>query len=215
MSHSVVGRYVGLFCYRQCASRGDNPVPCDDKGSVVERGVLEEQVHYQASVYSRIDTVSCAYDFLKGSVVGNHDECSGLVFGHSSARLRHVVHGFASGYISGAALLAEYLVQEGSAFGAAHIPAAKSHQELSDLRLEDHDECDESHIQYGLHNVGHQPHIEGGDNNPDHIQRNDGNEDAHRRCPPDPSEDDEYDEGEQKYVQDVSKRQLQESENCQ
>ena len=74
---------------------------------------------------------------------------------------------------------------------ACKVSASQLHEEFSDFRLEDHDQRDESDVKHGLHDVGHQPHVECGDDDPDHIQRYDGEEDAHRGCAPDPSEDDE------------------------
>ena len=162
-----------------------------------------------------IYAVSGADDLLEACLVGYHDQGSGLVFGHSPACLGEVVHGFAAADVGAFLVLSTELVEEGAAFRAVHVSASELHEEFSDLRLEDHDEGYESDIKDGLHDVGHEPHVECGHYDPDDIQRYDGQEDAHGRSASDPSEYDVYQKGQKEYVEDVGEGHLKKAENSQ
>lgn len=104
--------------------------------------------------------------------MGDDDEGSGLVFGHSAACFRKVVDGLASADVGafGSSADAADPVEDGTALGAVHVSASELHQEFPDLRLEYHDEGDESDVEHGLHDVGHEPHVECGYDDPDHIK---------------------------------------------
>jgi hypothetical protein len=98
---------------------------------------------------------------------------------------------------------------------AVHVSASELHEEFSDFRLENDDDRYETDVKYGFHDVGHQPHVEGGYNDSDHVQRYDGDKYAHRRSAPDPTENEEDQQCKQKYVQNVRKGQLKKAEDRQ
>ena len=181
----------------------------------MKRRILEEEVHNKTAVDGCVDAVTGAYDFFERCVMGDDDEGSGLVLRHSAAGLRKVVHSLTAADVGGLAVLAEYLVKDHLTLPAVHIPASEPHQKLSDLRLEYHYERDESHVQHSLHNVGHKPHIECGDNDPDDIQRQDGDEYAHSGSASDPAEYDIDQKGKEQYVKYVGQRKLEKTENRQ
>ena len=159
-------------------------------------------------MYGRVNAVSRADDLLQRILVDDHYQCAGLVLRHSPACFCQVIDRLGTGQRTGLSL-AGYPVEDGTSLSAVHVSVAESDQELSDFRLENHDQGQHSHVQHHIHYGGHEPHVEGGDQHPDHIQGNDRHEDAHGRRSSDPAEKKEYDEAEQKYVQDVSDGQLQ------
>ena len=136
----------------------------------MQRRVLEEEVHYQTAVDRGVDRVSCAYDFFKRGLVCYHDEGACLVLRHPAACFRYVVDSFADAYVRALPVLAEELVEDGLALRAVHVSASEPHEELPYLRLEDDDDGDESDVKHGLHDVGHEPHVECRYDDPDHIK---------------------------------------------
>ena len=125
----------------------------------MERGVLEEQVHYQASMYRCVNVVSGAYDVVKRACVSNDDQGSGLVFGHSAAGLRNLIGRLAS--CAYALLAAHEPVHDLLAFRTLHPLVSDPDEELAYFRLENDDECDHTDVQDGLHERVHQSHVEG------------------------------------------------------
>ena len=177
----------------------------------MQRRVLEEQVHQKPSVYLRIDTVSRADEIVERCAVGNDDECAGLVFRHSSAGLGDFV-GFFACRSCGLDVSAEKSVEELLTFGAAHISVSESDEELSYLRLEDDDQSQHTDIKHHVHDGNHQSHVECSHYHSDHVQRYDGDEDAHCRCSANPPEKDEDDQAEQYYVENVRNGQFKKAE---
>ena len=182
VAHSIACRYVGPLCYRKGASGRQDPVACDHHRSVVERGVLEEYVHDQTSVDAGVDAVSRVYDLVKRHSLGEDDEGSGLVLRHSPAGLGQVVHRVAVRDVR--RVLSEYPVDDGPSLGVVHVPVAEAYQEFPDLRLEYHDEGEHTDVKHGLHEGGHEPHVECRDQHPDEVERHDGHKDAHGRRSP-------------------------------
>ena len=83
---------------------------------------------------------------------------------------------------------------------------------MPDLRLEDHDERDHSHVDERPEQGAHQLHVECRHDHSQDEQQDDGNKDIHSGRPSYPSENqiDEY--GYHQYVQNVRKRKVEESE---
>ena len=181
----------------------------------MERRVLEEQVHYEAAVDSCVYAVSCTDDFCQTCLVGYHYQCSGLVFRHSPACFGKVVYLVASADVGAFVIYSADPVDDGTASCAVHVSASQLHEEFSDLRLEYHDKGYKADVENGLHDVGHEPHVECGYDDSDYIQRYDGQEDAHGRCAPDPPEYDVYQKRQEKYVKHVREGHLKETENRQ
>ena len=210
MSHAVVRRYVGAFRDRKRTPCRNYPVAGNDHCAVVQRGILEEQVGDEASVYGCVDPVSGINDVVKRSLVLQYDKRSGLVFRHPSASFREVVHGLASRH--SCASLAKNHVYYLTSSGVVHIPVSEADEELSDFGLEYHDQCKHSDVEQCLHKGCHQPHVERRYQHPDEVQGHYGHENAHGRRPPQPLEGEEDHQTQQEYVKDVRKRHLEKSE---
>ena len=168
----------------------------------MQRRILEEQVHQKSSVYPGIDPVAGAYEIVQRSVVGNDDKCTCLVFTHSSAGLGDLVGLLTCGN-GRLGISAEKPCNELLTLGAAHVSVSEPDEELSDLRLEDHNQCEHTDIEDHVHDGGHQSHVECSHYHSDHVQRNDGDEDTHSRCSANPPEENENDQAEQYYVENI------------
>ena len=177
----------------------------------MQRRVLEEQVHDQSAVDAGVYPVSGADDVVQSVLVGDDDQGSGLVLGHSSACLGQVVHLFACAHLG--ALPTGELVDYGPALSVVHVSVSKPYQELSDLRLEYHDDREHTDIQYHVHDRAHEPHSESSHDDTDHIQRYDCYENAHGRGAFEPSEYEKYYNAQQKDVEDVGNLYLQKIES--
>ena len=124
----------------------------------MKRGILEEKVHYQTTVYFCIYLVACADYFLKRIVVSYDYQCTGLVFRHVSACLRNLIDCLIGIVASG--LPSEKTVYDFSPCRIGLESVAELNQEFSDFWLEDHDECKHSDIKDSLHDGRHQLHVE-------------------------------------------------------
>ena len=183
------------------------------KSTIVKWRVLEEEIHDETAVDACINSVSCADYLFKRVFVRNDNQSSCLFFGHSATCFSQVVHSL--GVLQcGRCGLAENPVDDGAALVAVHIPVSEPDEELSDLRLEDHDECKHSDIQNHIHYGCHQSHVECGHEHSDHIKRDDRHEDAHGRRASDPAEQEKYNEAQQQDIENVCDRQLQKAEKC-
>lgn len=214
MPHAVACGDVGPLGDREGASRRYYPVARNHEGSVVERGVLEEQVHDQTAVDGCIYVVACVYDVVKRGCMGYDYEGSGLVLGHSAACLRDFIGCLASGRTFGFPA-SEELVEDLLSLRALHPLVSDPYQELADFRLEYDDQCYETDVEHGLHDIGHKPHVEGRRQYTDHIEGDYRDEDAHRRCAFYPPESHINDKGQQEDVKYVCQRQVQEAEYLQ
>ena len=65
--------------------------------------------------------------------------------------------------------------------GTVHIPVAESDEELSDFRLENHNQRNHSHVQNRIQERCHELHVERRHENAYEIERNDCDKDAHSR----------------------------------
>ena len=213
VAHAVVGRDVCPFGDREGAAGCHYPVAGNHHCAVVKRRVLEEEIHDQSAVDSCVYPVSGADDFIKRSVMCDHDKRSGLVLRHSAAGLCEVVHGLASDGVC--SLSSQDPVHDGTSLCAVHVSVAEPDEEFPDFRLEDDDQGYDSHIQHHVHDGRHQPHVECLHHDPDDVERHDGHEYAHRRRTFDPSEHEEDDQSQKDDVENVRKGQLKEAEKRQ
>ena len=129
------------------------------------------------------------------------DERSCLFFRHSSARLCQVVDGLAVFLML--LLPSHQSVNDSLASRTVHVPVAKSGKELSDLRLEYHDQRKHSDVKNHVHDGGYEPHVEGCHKNSGQVERYDSNEDADCGRTFQPSESQKDNQAEKQNVQDV------------
>ena len=139
------------------------------------------------------------------------DKGSGLVFGHAAACFGEVVHLFARAHL--VVLPSGELVDDGPAPGVVHVSVSEPYEEFPDLRLEDHDDGEDTDVKYHVHDGDHESHVEGSHDDADHVQRYDCHEDAHCRGAFEPSEHQEYDYAQQKDVQNIDNLYLQKIES--
>ena len=110
VAHAEPRREVGALRDREGAAGGDDAVAGDDHGAVVERGVLEEDVHDQAPADLGVHHVAGGDDVLQGILLLDDDERSLLLRGHLPAGFGDLLQG--AGVHPAAAPAGEHLLQE-------------------------------------------------------------------------------------------------------
>ena len=183
--HSVVRRNVGTSRDRQCAPRCDYPVGADDHRPVMQRGILEEYVHYQSPGDLRVHDVPGLDDEVERILAWEHDQRPGLVGGHGSARLGDLVDRASCHLL---VLDAHKLVEEVAAFSGHPIARAELHQKVPHLGLEYDDERDHAHVDERPEQGAHQLHVECRHDHSQHEKQDDGDEYIHCRRPSYPPE---------------------------
>lgn len=141
--HSLTWRDVRTLCYRQGATCCHDMPVVDNDRSVVERGVLEEQIHYQTSVYQGIDLVAGFHYEIQAHLMRNDDECTGFLLGHRTACLGNLLYG---SIVHRQILIPEELVQEDARAAPESRAYAEPHEKMADLRLEDDDYREHTHV---------------------------------------------------------------------
>ena len=209
VAHAETGRDVGPVGDGEGAARGHDAVSGYDHRSVVERGVLEKQVHDEAPADRRVDLVAGADDVLEVVAVGEDHQGAGLVVGHGAAGFGDFVHG---GGVKLGGTAAQDAVEEFAAAGAEFHLAADPEEEMADFGLEDDDEGEHADVHEGAEQGAHKLHTERIDDDHQDVDDEDGQEYVQRGGVADPPEHDEDDQGDQQDVQYVNQGHSQEAE---
>ena len=204
--HSESCRNVLPVGNRQGTARSYNAAAVYYHRSVVERGVLEEQVQYQSAVDRRVDPVPGLYYVLETVNVREDDKRPGFRVGHRTAGFCDFVE------VRGLEVLpflAEEFLDDHPRSRAELCLRAYPVEEMPDLRLEDHDKGQDADIDERPQQRAHEFHVEGVDDDHQHVDHDDCQEDIQRRRIADPAECNENNQGNQKDVQQVHRRHVQ------
>ena len=202
VTHSVRGGKVQPVRYGEGAAGGYDAVVAYNHCTVVQGGILEEKVLYEALGDAGVHYVAGVDYALQVVPPADDDEGADLM-------VAHILHG---GHKVGECLVLkvfrlvapEEVAEDGVvAGGAAYVV-----EEAAYLRLENDDDGEGADVQYGAEHRGGHLHIEGHSQHPDHQDYYDGNEDVHGGRAADPSEDDKNDRRHQYDVDKIDKREM-------
>ena len=177
----------------------------------MQRRILEEQVHQEPAVDQAVNPVARFDNILQRRLVGKDDQGAGLAFRHGPAGLRNLLDHFAVHpfFADSQKLTEEGLACPGQSVGPQAV------EEMTDFRLENHNERQHAHVDERAQQGAHQFHVEGCHDHPQEEQGHQGDENVHRRRAPDPPEGQVDDAGHHEDIQDICGRHVHKTENFQ
>ena len=182
----------------------------DNHGTVVQGGVLEEDVHDEPAVDIGLETVSGGDVLVHGILVLQHDEGAGLFGRHGADGFSQLLHALAS-----------HLLFLDTQEAVENLPAparnarlnGQAVQQMADFRLEQDDDGQNAHVQEGVQQHRHHAHIEGAhhglENEDKHQDQNDVQDCT---VSPDAPDEEKDDGGHHENVQQVCPAETQKSE---
>ena len=208
-----MGRDVRAVGHRQLAARGGDPVADNDHRAVVQRGILEEDVHDEPAVDLRVEAVARVHELVHRGLVLDDDEGAGLFRRHGPHGLHQFLHAPAPEPLL---LDAEEAVEQvARAAGNARLHG-HAVQQVADFRLEDDDDRQDTHVQQGAQQHRHHPHVQGRRDGLPHQEQGQHQHDVqHRGVAPDAPQQEIDQQRDHPDVQDVRPAELQESEYAQ
>ena len=147
--------HIGVMAYGKYASGGFYASAIDDHGSVVERGVLEENVLYQARVYLGVDYVAALLVVFEWHILLYHYQRAGLAFRHVHACIHDRHH--AGVYVLGVLLLP--VVEK----GCEKFPplfGSQFHEKPLYLVLENDHEYEQTYAHHFVEDGAYELHLE-------------------------------------------------------
>ena len=158
MPHAITGRKVASVCYGKGAACRYDAVVTYDHRSVVQRGILEEDIHDQTATDLRIQGVSSSDDVFELDLASDDDEGAGLLFRHLQAGLGYLGNGFCVHLIVVAAR--KESPEQGTVLDGRAGLFAKGVKKTAYLRLEDDDEGDCTHVDHRSQQRGNHLHAQ-------------------------------------------------------
>ena len=204
---------VRPVCHGKLAAGGHNTVSLDYHGAVVQRGILEENVHYQASVNLGLKAVSRGHNLVQGRFLLDHNEGAGMLRRHGADGFREFHHrAGAHPFLLDAQQPVE---QVPGAFGQARIDGQPV-EHMPDFRLEQDDDGQYAHIQEGIEQHRHHAHVKRAHNGLQHQQDHQHQHDIeHGGVSPDAPDEEIDDGGHHQDVQHIGPPEAEESEYAQ
>ena len=205
-----MGGNVRAVGHRQLAAGGGDMVSHDDHGAVVQRRILEEDIHDEPAVDIGFKTVSGGHIVLHGGFMLQNDEGSGLFGRHGADGLYQFLHALgAHDFLFDAQQPVEQLA---GAPREARLHR-KSVEQMADFRLEQDDEGQHTHIQEGVQQHRHHAHVQGAYHSlEDQEDHQDGHNVQYGGVSPDAPDQEKDKRGHHQDVQDVGPAEAEETE---
>ena len=146
MAHTQVAAQVHVFAQRQHTARAQYPPVADDDRAIVHGRLHEEDVLQQLGGHGGVQRRAAAHHVVQPDVTLEHNQHAGLALGHFAAGDDRLVDG---------RLQRRLLLDGVESLEYLDIAAAHLFQDLPDLRLEQDNDGDDTHLYQVSHDIRH------------------------------------------------------------